>query len=577
MTDAPSEFAKRSGNTNLYMSHIQGQGDGGQASKPVVASTSPFLTPSQKEELEGYVFQFTNFSVEGGGSKAFAAVGAIRVLEELGYWGNIKRFAGASAGSVVAAFGAVGYNSHDIEKFSSWDNKVFLDATFGKLSLLPNMLRKFGWHPGNKIYEWFGDRVQAKMGNRDLTFEELYQQTGRELCITVTNMNNMDCTYCHVKTTPDMPIRQAVRMSCSIPGVYCPVKVQKGKTNDYFVDGGLLCNYPIHCYDGWFLSMEKENSFLRRLKSIEELPKLWEPKERFGKRNDRTFGILLYAGNEREVMKQELMDRFDKFIKPSEKQEYPPTKLAKKRAEVMKEQAIKAKEHRLLVTTFFNLMKVLEENDIDESGTISEQEFEKAMNQTSSDFSDEDKKLLFGDDFRDTKALFKRMDTHADGEITFRELVSFAEKQGLEIMENFRGYKRQEITDLQSYFGAIMESLLLNMKRIFVQITFRELVSFAEKQGLEIMENFRGYKRQEITDLQSYFGAIMESLLLNMKRIFVQSSDVSRTIGIDTSYLDTLDFDMEKQDQDYLVQQGKLGCMAFLRELIAEGKITRKT
>ncbi|XP_022101336.1 uncharacterized protein LOC110984974 isoform X2 [Acanthaster planci] len=486
---------------------------------------SLILSEEQKDELGGCVFPFDAIVLEGGGNKGLSETGTIRVLEELGYWENIKRFAGASAGSMVAALVAVGCNSHEIETFLRGDiQKVFLDAAFGKLSLLPNMLRKFGWHPGNRIYEWFGDIVQKKMGNRDLTFEDLYQQTGRELCITVTNMNIMDCTYCHVKTTPDMPIRQAVRMSGCIPGVFCPVKVRKGKTNDYFVDGGLLCNYPIHCYDGWFLSMEKGDSFLRRFKSIEELPKLWEPKERFGERNDKTFGILLYAGNEREVMKQELMDRFDKFIKPSEKQEYPPTKLAKKRAELMKEQVIKAKEHRLLVTAFFNLMNVLEENDIDQSGTINEQEFEKAMNQTSSDFTEEDKKRLFGDDFRDTKALFKRMDIHADGEITFRELVSFA-----------------------------------------------------EKQGLEIMENFRGYKRQEITDLQSYFGAIMECLLLNMKRIFVQSSDVSRTIGIDTGYLDTLDFNMQKKDQDYLVQQGKLGCMAFLRELISTGKMTHKT
>ncbi|XP_022101338.1 uncharacterized protein LOC110984974 isoform X4 [Acanthaster planci] len=425
---------------NSVASSSNGHGNGSNEVDSVVSPASskdnysPILSEEQKHEFGGCIFPFDAIALEGGGNKGLSATGAIRVLEELGYWENIKRFAGASAGSMVAALVAVGCNSHEIETFLRGDiQKVFL-------------------------------------------------------------------------------------------GVFCPVKVRKGKTNDYFVDGGLLCNYPIHCYDGWFLSMEKGDSFLRRFKSIEELPKLWEPKERFGERNDKTFGILLYAGNEREVMKQELMDRFDKFIKPSEKQEYPPTKLAKKRAELMKEQVIKAKEHRLLVTAFFNLMNVLEENDIDQSGTINEQEFEKAMNQTSSDFTEEDKKRLFGDDFRDTKALFKRMDIHADGEITFRELVSFA-----------------------------------------------------EKQGLEIMENFRGYKRQEITDLQSYFGAIMECLLLNMKRIFVQSSDVSRTIGIDTGYLDTLDFNMQKKDQDYLVQQGKLGCMAFLRELISTGKMTHKT
>ncbi len=166
---------------------------------------------------------------------------------------------------------------------------------------------------------------------------------------------------------------------------------------------------------------------------------------------------------------------------------------------------------------------MLDECDIDESGTISIDEFNTAMGQESSKFTDEDKKRLFGDDFRDTRALFKRLDTSSDGEISFKELLSFA-----------------------------------------------------EKQGLNIMEHFRGYNRQEITGIQSYFGTMMESLLLNMKRIFIQAGDVNRTVGIDTGYLDTLDFKMEKPDQNYLVEQGKLGCIAYLRELIDGNLMVRK-
>ena len=41
---------------------------------------------------------------------------------------------------------------------------------------------------------------------------------GKELAITVTDIMQMDTTYCHVKTTPSMPIRKAVRMSISLPG-----------------------------------------------------------------------------------------------------------------------------------------------------------------------------------------------------------------------------------------------------------------------------------------------------------------------------------------------------------------------
>ena len=37
------------------------------------------------------------------------------MLEEIGVWQNIKRFAGASVGSIVAMFAAIGYDSYELE------------------------------------------------------------------------------------------------------------------------------------------------------------------------------------------------------------------------------------------------------------------------------------------------------------------------------------------------------------------------------------------------------------------------------------------------------------------------------
>ncbi len=38
--------------------------------------------------------------------------------------------------------------------------------------------------------------------------------------IVVTNVNQMSTEYCHVKTTPDMSVALAVRMSMAIPGYH---------------------------------------------------------------------------------------------------------------------------------------------------------------------------------------------------------------------------------------------------------------------------------------------------------------------------------------------------------------------
>lgn len=49
-------------------------------------------------------------------------------------------------------------------------------------------------------------------------FVQLYEKTGRELCVVVTNLTVLQEEYFHPKTTPNIPIRLAIRMSVAIPG-----------------------------------------------------------------------------------------------------------------------------------------------------------------------------------------------------------------------------------------------------------------------------------------------------------------------------------------------------------------------
>ncbi|EDO26835.1 predicted protein, partial [Nematostella vectensis] len=119
----------------------------------------------------------------------------------------------------------------------------------GYCSLLPNLLKGFGWNPGNKLLRWFGEQLKERTGDADVTFREVYERFGKELCIVVTNLNQMSAEYLHPKTTPNMPIRRAVRMSIALPGVFQSVREVNNDMEDVYVDGGLLCNYPIHAFD----------------------------------------------------------------------------------------------------------------------------------------------------------------------------------------------------------------------------------------------------------------------------------------------------------------------------------------
>jgi NTE family protein len=94
-----------------------------------------------------------------------------------------------------------------------------------------------------------GKFIKDKTGNADYTLKQLYLDTGIKLVITATNMNKKNTVYLHPENKnplySDIPIRVAIRMSMSIPFLFEPYHY-----NDcLFSDGGVLDNYPLHCFD----------------------------------------------------------------------------------------------------------------------------------------------------------------------------------------------------------------------------------------------------------------------------------------------------------------------------------------
>jgi len=48
---------------------------------------------------------------------------------------------------------------------------------------------------------------------------QMYKETGKELCVVVTNISSGYAEYCHVKTTPYLPVVEAVHMTLATPGI----------------------------------------------------------------------------------------------------------------------------------------------------------------------------------------------------------------------------------------------------------------------------------------------------------------------------------------------------------------------
>lgn len=464
-----------------------------------------------------YDYPFENIVFEGGGNKGLAYCGCVRLLEELNVWPQIKRLSGTSAGAMTAALLAVGYNSNDLEKFFSENlNKIFLDHRFGILSLLPNLLTSYGWNPGNRIYKWFGQRIEHKMGDADITFKQLHARTGRELCIVVTNLNQMTSLYCHPKTTPDMTVRLAVRMSLSIPGLFKAVTETVNGSSDVFVDGGVLCNYPIHSFDGWWLSMKSEDSFLEKLQPLEDIPRLLDRTERFGTFNQKTLGLQLYADNEQDLLKYQL----ENLRHGVQLQDLPNTKLAREKVKKKKMQLKTDREHRRLVKAMNAFLKSLKKHNADKNDNIDRQELEAAL-KDEGHFPLAQRRILFGNVCSDV--ILQYLDKDNNG-----------------------------------------------------QISYNELVKFMEDTGISMQNRFLGYQRRSIKNFGNFLDTLQATLLTNVKRVYVNESDLKRTVGINTGHVGTSDFVLEPADVEFIIERGRRSLEAFLKYYVAENHLKKK-
>ncbi|MEM5612701.1 patatin-like phospholipase family protein [Bacillus thuringiensis] len=103
----------------------------------------------------------------------------------------------------------------------------------------------FGIYKGDFFTEWVGKIVEKWTGVRTQPFSS-YMTKQEKTCFS------KERTFLHTsfvrfsrETTPDVPLVVAVRISMSIPFFFKSVEWDK----DYYVDGGVLDNYPIRLFD----------------------------------------------------------------------------------------------------------------------------------------------------------------------------------------------------------------------------------------------------------------------------------------------------------------------------------------
>ena len=190
--------------------------------------------------------------LEGGGVRGIAFIGGLRALYDEQILNSVNQIAGSSVGGLIAILIAVGYSIDEMEDiFKEMDFVKLKDDKFGIFRDTKRLIKKFGLYRGEYLKKMMRKFIFRKMNTRYCSFKYLFDEKNIELLLTGTNVNYRKVEYFHYKTTPDMDIVDALRITASMPFLYKAVEYN----GCMYVDGGMACNYPFKSF--WELQGNK--------------------------------------------------------------------------------------------------------------------------------------------------------------------------------------------------------------------------------------------------------------------------------------------------------------------------------
>ncbi len=206
---------------------------------------------------------YRNLVFKGGGVRGIAYMGAMEVLDEYHVIDKIERVAGTSAGAIAAAMLALRLPVRDTrDLFNTLElSKVPQSVVGSNRKILPRIaerenahrfINQYGWYSSEYFYEWFQGVIADHCGGDGrASFTEFRKRGFRDLHVVAANLSRQRAEVFSVHTTPDVAVADAVRMSMSIPIFFEALRFDGHSfgNGDYYVDGGLFDNFPIHIFD----------------------------------------------------------------------------------------------------------------------------------------------------------------------------------------------------------------------------------------------------------------------------------------------------------------------------------------
>ena len=183
-----------------------------------------------------------NIVISGGGPNGISQLAAIIYFIEKNYLDLkiIQSVYGTSVGAVLGLFIVLQYDFQIIADFflkRPWHKVINFD--FEDMVL---MIQNNGYMD-MFIVEDIIDRLLGAVDiSKDITFKELYDQTNTLYCIYGAKVNTFEPIMFSHETYPSLSVKTALLISCALPPMFKPILYN----GEYYMDGGVFCNYPIN-------------------------------------------------------------------------------------------------------------------------------------------------------------------------------------------------------------------------------------------------------------------------------------------------------------------------------------------
>lgn len=181
---------------------------------------------------------YKTLCIGGGSIRGLCELGALHYLNIKKIYDiyNIDTICGTSIGSAIALLLAVGYEPMDILQETIKIKKI-MDFD---LSNFLHFKRDGGVLDISNFTIHIEKLVEKKMGYIP-TLQELYDDTGIKLVVTVTNVSFQQSEYLSYDNHPNLSCISAIKMSCNLPIIFKRIEFD----GCYYADGGILDNFPI--------------------------------------------------------------------------------------------------------------------------------------------------------------------------------------------------------------------------------------------------------------------------------------------------------------------------------------------